>query len=81
MKKVLIVLLVSLFMITSFAFASGAGNLAGKVTNEKSGDPIANANIYIEGTEYGMLTRNNGTFLLKNIPEGTYTVAVSYLGY
>jgi len=81
MKKVLIVLLVSLFMITSFAFAAGAGNLAGKVTNEKNGDPIANANIYIEGTEYGMLTRSNGTFLLRNIPEGTYTVAVSYLGY
>ncbi|MDP8227230.1 MAG: TonB-dependent receptor, partial [Candidatus Celaenobacter polaris] len=81
MKKVIIVLLVSLFMITSFAFAAGAGNLAGKVTNEKNGDPIADANIYVEGTEYGMLTRNNGTFLLKNIPEGTYTVAVSYLGY
>jgi len=81
MKKVLIVLLVSLFMITSFAFAAGAGNLAGKVTNEKNGDPIANANIYIEGTEFGMLTRNNGTFLLKNVPEGNYTVAVRYLGY
>ncbi|TSA23759.1 TonB-dependent receptor [bacterium] len=81
MKKVIIVLLVSLFMITSFAFAAGAGNLAGKVTNEKNGDPIANANIYVEGTEFGMLTRNNGTFLLKNVPEGNYTVAVSYLGY
>ena len=81
MKKVIIVLLVSLFMITSFAFAAGAGNLAGKVTNEKNGDPIANANIYAEGTEFGMLTHNNGTFLLRNIPEGTYTVAVSYLGY
>jgi len=81
MKKVLIVLLVSLFMLTSFAFAAGAGNLAGKVTNEKNGDPIADANVYIEGTEFGMLTRNNGTFLLKNVPEGMYTVAVSYLGY
>lgn len=81
MKKVLIVLLVSLFMFTSFAFAAGAGNLAGKVTNEKNGDPIADANVYVEGTEFGMLTRNNGTFLLRNIPEGTYTVAVSYLGY
>ncbi|MBN2018350.1 MAG: TonB-dependent receptor [Candidatus Cloacimonetes bacterium] len=81
MKKVLIVLLVSFFMFTSLAFAAGAGNLAGKVTNEKTGDAIADANVYVEGTEYGMLTRNNGTFLLKNIPEGTYTVAVSYLGY
>jgi len=81
MKKVLIVLVVSLFMLTSFAFAAGTGNLAGKVTNEKNGDPIADANVYIEGTEFGMLSRSNGTFLLKNITEGTYTVAVSYLGY
>ena len=81
MKKVLIVLVVSLFMLTSFAFAAGTGNLAGKVTNEKNGDPIADANVYIEGTGFGMLSRSNGTFLLKNIPEGTYTVAVSYLGY
>jgi len=81
MKKVLIVLLVSFFMLTSLAFAAGAGNLAGKVTNEKSGDPIADANVYIEGTEFGMLTRNDGRFLLRNIPEGSYTVTVSYLGY
>ena len=81
MKKVLIVLIISLFMFTSFAFAAGTGNLAGKVTNEKTGEPIADANVYVEGSGFGMLTRNNGTFLLKNVPEGTYTIAVSYLGY
>ncbi len=81
MKKVLTLLFVTLFLVTSFAYAQVAGNIAGKVTSDKTGDPISDANVYLEGTEYGMLTRNDGTFLIKGIPSGTYTVAVSYLGY
>ncbi|HEX38032.1 MAG TPA: TonB-dependent receptor [Candidatus Cloacimonetes bacterium] len=81
MKKVLTVLMVSLFLVTTFAYAQVTGNIAGKITAEKTGDPISDANVYLEGTEYGMLSRNDGTFLIKGIPSGTYTVAVSYLGY
>ena len=81
MKKVLFLFVISLFLITTFAYAQVTGNIAGKVSSEKTGDPISDANVYLEGTEYGMLSRNDGTFLIKNIPSGTYTVAVSYLGY
>ncbi|RMG80756.1 MAG: TonB-dependent receptor [Bacteroidetes bacterium] len=54
--------------------------IAGQVTDE-SGEPLAGASVLILETKKGTSTNENGLYRLENLPPGTYTLRVSYLGY
>ena len=82
MKKILSIVILSLLFILPYAlFAAETGTIAGKVDVEKTGRPLSAANVIIEGTSIGVLTKANGSFIMKNVPTGTYTVTASFLGY
>ncbi len=51
----------------------------GIVSDELS--PIAFANIYLEGTTIGTSSDEEGNYVLKNIPAGTYKLKAKVLGY
>lgn len=57
------------------------GSIAGRVTDGMSGQPVANANVVVEGTQIGTLTQNSGAFLIPGVPAGTYNVTASLIGY
>lgn len=57
------------------------GTLSGRIVDQKSGEDIIGANIFIIDTKLGASTDIDGKFLIKKIPEGVYTVRISYLGY
>lgn len=71
----------SLVICCLFFMSSNAqtAQIIGTVTDE--GDPIPNANIYLEGTDLGTTTDDNGSFLLNNIPPGALLLKVKVLGY
>jgi len=82
MKKILSIVILSLLFILPYAlFAAETGTIAGKVDIEKTGRPLSAANVIIEGTSIGILTKADGSFIMKNVPTGTYTVTASFLGY
>lgn len=58
-----------------------AGTLQGKVTDADNGDALIGANVTIEGTTMGAATDMNGEYTVENVPAGTYTVIISYVGY
>ncbi|MBU0518366.1 TonB-dependent receptor [bacterium] len=58
-----------------------AGDLRGTVTDEETGQPVANANVTIPGTYFGAATNLDGVFYIRNIPSSAYDVRVSCLGY
>jgi TonB-dependent receptor len=58
---------------------AGAGSLAGKVT-DTSGAPLRGARVTIDSLNRDTATNNDGSFSLGNIPAGTYTAHISYLG-
>ncbi len=60
--------------------AIGQGKIAGKVTDDKTGESIIGANVIIKGTANGTSTDVDGNFTL-NVTAGTYTVEVKYVGY
>ena len=43
--------------------------------------PVPFANIYLQGTEFGSSSDQNGEFTIDNIPDGTYKIQTSVLGY
>ncbi|WP_158845783.1 TonB-dependent receptor [Algibacter sp. L1A34] len=75
------------FLFTSFILfsiininAQTTGTLKGTVTTEE-GEPIIWASIFIKDLSMGTTSDVNGTFLLEKIPNNTYVVQVSYMGY
>jgi hypothetical protein len=59
---------------------SPAGNVAGVVRNASDGSPVPNAMIQLSDGR-GSLSNENGTFILLNVPPGTYSLTVTGLGW
>ncbi|GAA5023102.1 hypothetical protein GCM10011506_05710 [Marivirga lumbricoides] len=60
----------------------GTGTIKGKVYDQKDeNEVLPGASIRIEGTTKGTVTNVNGLFEIENLPEGTYTLIVSFVGY
>ena len=57
------------------------GQITGRVVDPLSQQPIAGAYVYVEGTSFGALTRDNGSFLILGVPPGTYNVVAQFIGY
>lgn len=55
--------------------------LSGRVVDNKTGEEMIGATVLIEGTSLGGTTNTNGEYVIYNIPSGTYSVRVSFLGY
>ena len=68
-----------LFLATSINCYSQKNTLSGKVSDNSGG--LSYANIYIKNTKLGTSSSENGQYQIKNIPNGTYTVIISSIGY
>lgn len=55
--------------------------LVGDVTCAETGEPIANANIYYQGTSVGTSSNEEGSFVLKSAFTKKRTLVVSAVGY
>ncbi|MFC1480731.1 carboxypeptidase-like regulatory domain-containing protein [Candidatus Neomarinimicrobiota bacterium] len=62
-------------------FGGTTGKLAGRITDENTGDPLIGANVIIEGTSIGAATDINGYFVILNIQPGSYDVRINMIGY
>jgi len=47
----------------------------------KNKEPLIGASIIVEGTSYGSSSDVDGTFIVINMPVGTYHIKASYIGY
>jgi outer membrane receptor protein involved in Fe transport len=76
-----ITVMLCLFASIGLIFAGTTGKMAGKVVDKQTGEPLAGANVVIQGTTMGAAVDLEGDFYIINIPPGTYTVEVSMIGY
>lgn len=58
-----------------------AGSVTGKVSDAKTGSPLAGANVMIEGTHLGAAADAQGKYNIPNVPDGSYTIAAKMIGY
>ena len=70
-----------LLLTTSFLWAQNTAELSGKITDKATQKPLIGADIYLKELKKGGSTDMQGYYHLKGIPEGTYTIIGSYLGY
>ena len=72
---------ISLLLFLSVIKADPTGFVKGKVIDINSQLPLAGANIIIKSTSIGTISDDDGYFSIKDIPNGNYSISVSYIGY
>nr|WP_314288526.1 TonB-dependent receptor [uncultured Capnocytophaga sp.] len=70
-----------LLVTTSSLWAQNSAELSGKIVDKATQKPLMGADIYLKELKKGGSTDMQGYYHLKGIPEGTYTIIGSYLGY
>jgi iron complex outermembrane receptor protein len=79
MKKLLFIC-ASLLM-TAMSFSQSKTQLSGKISDAKTGEPLAGASIILAGSKVGTTTDSSGNYILNNIPSGHTLIEISYSGY
>jgi outer membrane receptor for ferrienterochelin and colicins len=67
---------------TSTSPASPAsGTITGVVTDGETGDVLAGAVVRVEARELGAVANKDGIYVVRNVPAGTATLLVNFIGY
>ena len=75
---------ISLLMIMAIScplWSGTTGKIAGTVIDEQNGEPLAGANVVVQGTEWGAAANLNGQFTILHLPPGLYNLKISVMGY
>ncbi|QXP61801.1 TonB-dependent receptor [Olleya sp. HaHaR_3_96] len=80
MKQITNSLVLLLLFSCSIAFAQEKYTLSGKITEASSNETLISVNVIIPELNTGAVTNEYGFYSIT-LPEGTYKVAVSYLGF
>ncbi len=68
-------------MLPCLVLAGDTGKIMGTVRDSRTDAPMVGANVILQGTMLGAATDMDGQYLILNVPPGSYTMAVSVVGY
>lgn len=74
--KLILTVITTLVVVGAIAQSS----LEGRITSN-SGESLVGANVWLEDSRYATSTDREGRYALTNIPEGSYTLRISYVGF
>ncbi|MEJ2627965.1 MAG: TonB-dependent receptor, partial [bacterium] len=57
------------------------GMIKGQVRDQETKAPLISANIQVMNTDLGTASDDEGNFEIRNVPVGTHSLKVSYIGY
>ena len=68
-------------MFVSVSLAQSKGNIKGRIFDAGSGDGLQSVNVALLGTVLGASTDAEGRFMIQDVPEGTYKLTITTIGY
>ena len=74
-------LLIATFLLTISSSFAQKGKIEGRITDAKSGTPLAGVSVLIKETGKGIATNLDGNFVLNAEPEKKYTLVISSTNY
>ncbi|MGC4035181.1 MAG: TonB-dependent receptor [Chitinophagaceae bacterium] len=81
-QGVILFLILSIYNSQVFSQAkAGANSLFGKVTDSKTGTPLAGASVFIHDLKKGAIAKADGSYTTSSISAGTYLVEISSVGF
>ncbi len=72
---------VILLLVAATAAFAQSGNIRGKVTDKRTGEPLPFVNILVKGTTTGAATDVDGTYEIRNLDPGTYSLIARLVGH
>lgn len=63
------------------AFTIAQNKITGRITDEKTGEAITGATVYIPELKTGTFADKNGEYKIENLPQTNVIIQVSFLGY
>jgi outer membrane receptor protein involved in Fe transport len=79
--KLIPALLILVPLMSASLFSQSKGTITGKVVDSSNGEELIGVNIFLEGTTLGAATDLNGSFIIRNVPDGNYSLIASMIGY
>ena len=70
-----------IFLVSTNMLYAQTATLKGTVLESNSGDELPGASVVLKNENRGMMSREDGSFLFKNLEPGTYTVVITFVGY
>lgn len=74
-------LLYATFWLLPILGMAQSGTITGKVVRNGTGTPIERASVFLNNATYGTSTAEDGTFTLRGVKPGQYSLIVSSVGY
>jgi TonB-dependent receptor len=75
----LFILLISLSF--NISAQQGSGDIRGVVKDSVTGESLYGANVFLKGTSLGAASDMQGRYNIANVPAGSYTMIIRYIGY
>ena len=81
MKRIFSALAAALCVVLSALAQETDTHIYGHVIDKATGEHLPYIVVMLKGTTIGVTTENTGHYMIRNIPEGSFTVEVSAIGY
>lgn len=81
MKRLFSALVAALCVMLSAEAQDTDAHIYGHVIDKATGEHLPYIVVMLKGTTIGVTTENTGHYMIRNVPEGTFTVEVSAVGY
>ncbi len=81
LKKILSIIGSALLVAVFSSAAVAQYTVEGTVSDQSDGAPLPGATVMLVDTDYGAATDADGYFEFTDVPEGTYTLRISFVGY
>lgn len=75
------ILLLTMFATASFTAVAQTGSINGNIMDEETDEPLVGANVVVYGSTTGSVTNLDGDFIIENVPAGSQTVLISFIGF
>ena len=75
------ILITFTILISSYLVSQNNNSLSGKIYDKKTGEELIGATVLLTNTQLGASADVDGKYLVKQIPEGIYSVRISFIGY
>ena len=77
-SAVLTILVLLALSVTSLFAQISTGKIEGTVRDKDTGQPLAGAQVLVEGTRLGNVTNADGYYFILNVPPGLRSISFSF---
>ena len=65
----------------AISFTGLSSTIKGNISDSKTGEPLTGAIVYLKNTKYSSVAGLDGSYLIQDVPPGSYEIFSQLVGY